>query len=201
MRGREGTQDVTHVNGFGVLSLQAESFWNIAASLWGYYYGELARLGSTAIAASQLTGYPAGVWTIHGSPVNHNFPCVSMMDWRRNGSDTARTWSLQMTIDVLGNDEKKMFAAEVSAPAAPASPWPLKSTVYSIGFERADGKRVVLLSNTNSSATTATLRGASGATIHTVDASAGVGTTPYRTAKLASDVIELAPSAFSLVEL
>ena len=24
-----------------------KAYWNIAASLWGYYYGELARLGST----------------------------------------------------------------------------------------------------------------------------------------------------------
>jgi hypothetical protein len=75
-------------------------YWNVAASLWGYYYGELARLGTTAIAASQLTGYPAATWAgvvmPGGKTVNNNFPCVSMMDWRGNGSDTARTWALQM---------------------------------------------------------------------------------------------------------
>ena len=66
-----------------------KSYWNVAASLWGYYYGELARLGSTAIAASQLTGYPADTWEgivmPGGRPVDNNFPCVSMMDWRGNG--------------------------------------------------------------------------------------------------------------------
>jgi hypothetical protein len=39
-----------------------KSYWNVAASLWGYYYGELARLGTAAIAASQLTGYPPNTW-------------------------------------------------------------------------------------------------------------------------------------------
>ena len=39
-----------------------KAYWNIAASLWGYYYGELARLGTSAIAASQLTGYPPATW-------------------------------------------------------------------------------------------------------------------------------------------
>ena len=34
-----------------------KDYWNIAAALWGFYYGELARLGTSAIAASQLTGY------------------------------------------------------------------------------------------------------------------------------------------------
>jgi hypothetical protein len=66
-----------------------KSYWNVAASLWGYYYGELARLGSTAIAASQLTGYPPNTWKgivmPDGRPVDNNFPCVSMMDWRGNG--------------------------------------------------------------------------------------------------------------------
>ena len=68
-----------------------KSYWNVAASLWGYYYGELARLGSTAIAASQLTGYPPNTWKgivmPDGRPVDNNFPCVSMMDWRGNGLD------------------------------------------------------------------------------------------------------------------
>ena len=184
-----------------------KQYWNIAASLWGFYYGELARLGSTAIAASQLIGYPAGAWSIHGQPVQRNFPCVSLMDWRGNGSDTARTWALQMTIDVLGNGKKKVFpvmggggghahpvtghgltAAGGSAPTdrhgsdhSPAQPgasllppWPLASTVYSIGFELLDtGKRVVLVSNTNISAASITVHGAAGSTMHTVDASAG----------------------------
>lgn len=114
-----------------------------------YYYGELARLGSEAIAASQLTGYPKATWTIHGAPVNNNFPCVLMMDWRGNGSDTARTWALQMTIDVLGNDEKRVFPTARPTPATldgdgSLAAWPLPSTVYSIGFVLTTGKKVIL---------------------------------------------------------
>jgi len=113
-----------------------------------------------------------------------------------------------MTIDVLGNDNKAVFAADVTTAAPPASAasaapaaWPLPSTVYSIGFQLAGGKRVVLLSNTNNTAAAATVEGAKGATIHTVDASAGFGAVPYRTAKLAGDQVQLAASAFSLIEL
>jgi len=57
-----------------------------------------------------------------------------MMDWRGNGSDTARTWALQMTIDILGNEEKKVFPSNVSSSSSSSS-WPLPSVVYSIGFE------------------------------------------------------------------
>ena len=63
------------------------------------------------------------------------------------------------------------------------------------------GQRVILLSNTNSSATTAIVAGASGATIHTVDEAAGYAEVPYSSKKLSSDEVELAASAFSLIEL
>eukprot|EP01052_Picozoa_sp_SAG31_P027034 SAG31_NODE_2497_length_5598_cov_3.904710_4_plen_248_part_00 len=199
-------------------------YWNIAASLWGFYYGELARLGSTAIAASQLTGYPAGTWTIHGAPVANNFPCVSMMDWRGNGSDTARTWALQMTIDILGNDEKTVYPAKVSGGSSAsaggtAEAWPLPSTVYSIGFELGthrgthavaatktphlgdSGKRVILLANTNTTSATVTVQGAAHGTVHTVDLEAGYGSVPYSTRTLESEEVTLGPSAFVLIEL
>jgi len=135
-----------------------------------------------------------------GKPVNNNFPCVSMMDWRGNGSDTARTWALQMTIDILGSDEKKVFSANVSARSGGVG-WPLASVVYSIGFELASGQRVILLSNTNSSATTATVLGASGGTVHTVDESAGYGEVSYSSHTLTADRIELTASSFVLIEL
>ena len=72
-----------------------------------------------------------------------------MMDWRGNGSDTARTWALQMTIDIMGNEPKRVVPTTVSGGA---TGWPLPSTVYSIGFELASGQQVVLISNTNASA-------------------------------------------------
>ena len=202
-----------------------KAYWNIAASLWGFYYGELARLGTSAIAASQLTGYPPATWkgivmpdgasllyssdacanksrelklSCAGKPVNNNFPCVSMMDWRGNGSDTARTWALQMTIDIMGNEPKRVVPTTVSGGA---TGWPLPSTVYSIGFELASGQQVVLISNTNASAASVSVAGAAGATSHTVDASAGYAEVPYKTATLGGEKLELAPSAFVLLEL
>jgi len=182
----------------------SRSFWNVAASLWGYYYGELSRLGSVSIAASQITGYPAGYWNIHGKPVNLNYPCVSMMDWRDKGSDTARSWALQMTIDVLGNADKRIFSANISSSQRPSSSshdWPLPSTVYGLGFELFGGERVILLSNTNSSAENVLVVGASGGTIHVVDSKAGFGDVPYSTQRLADDLVLLGPSAVALIRL
>ena len=130
-----------------------------------------------------------------------------MMDWRGDGADTARTWALQMTIDVLGNDKKEVFASNVTGSDATTvsssnEAWPLPSVVYSIGFKLlASGKKVVLLSNTNGTATAVSVHGASGGTIHTVDENAGHGTVAYSSVKLTSDVVKLAPSAFSLIEL
>ena len=63
------------------------------------------------------------------------------------------------------------------------------------------GQRIILLSNTNSSARTVIVAGASGATIHTVDEAAGYAEVPYSSKKLNSDEVELAASAFSLIEL
>jgi hypothetical protein len=63
----------------------------------------------------------AGIVMPGGKPVANNFPCVSMMDWRGNGSDTARTWALQMTIDILGNEEKKVFPSNVSSSSSSSS--------------------------------------------------------------------------------
>ena len=172
-----------------------------------------------------------------GKPVANNFPCVSMMDWRGNGSDTARTWALQMTIDILGNEEKKVFPSNVSSSSSSSS-WPLPSVVYSIGFELTSsvlkrlfcvilyskylfaktgsgqtweqlrqnrrfvqGKRVILVSNTNSSATSVSVPGATGAKAHTVDEHAGYGETPYSTKVLTGEELQLAPSAYVLLEL
>eukprot|EP00929_Paragymnodinium_shiwhaense_P034939 TRINITY_DN18959_c0_g1_i1.p1 TRINITY_DN18959_c0_g1~~TRINITY_DN18959_c0_g1_i1.p1 ORF type:complete len:495 (+),score=39.92 TRINITY_DN18959_c0_g1_i1:86-1570(+) len=180
----------------------SKAFWNIAASLWAYYYGELSRLGTTNIAASQITGYPAGYWKIRGEPVWRNFPCVSMMDWRGHGADTARSWALQMTIDVLGNYPKKVFVANVSTAVRRFhGDVPLLGPVYSIGFELSTGKRVVLLSNTNSSLVKVTVHGAASGRINVVDESAGYADVPYAGYSLETDELFLRGSAFALIQL
>jgi hypothetical protein len=63
------------------------------------------------------------------------------------------------------------------------------------------GKRVILVSNTNSSATSVSVPGATGAKAHTVDEHAGYGETPYSTKVLTGEELQLAPSAYVLLEL
>ena len=66
---------------------------------------------------------------------------------------------------------------------------------------------MLLLSNTNSSATTATLAAGTslrGATVHTVDESAGYAEVPYSSKTLGHEdghEVNLSPSAFVLIEL
>ena len=136
-----------------------------------------------------------------GKPLNNNFPCVSMMDWRGNGSDTARTWALQMTIDIMGNGEKKVYPVNATEPSTTPAIWSLPGVVYSIGFELSSGQRVVLITNTNSSAASVSVPGATGGKAHTVDASAGYEEVPYSTKTLGREQLQLAPSAFVLIEL
>lgn len=181
---------------------EGEAWWRLQASLYAYLYGELARQGAYAVAASQIIGYPEGAIDIRGHKARVNFPCVSMVDWR-DGSATARVWALRMFIDVLGNGPKTVFAVDAAGERAPRPRWPLPSVVYALGFELAEKPaaegRVVLLANTNSSAASARLAGASGATMHVVDAAAGHGDVPYRSEVLASESVALAPLAVALV--
>ena len=113
----------------------------------------------------------------------------------------ACTWALQMTIDIMGNGEKKVYPVNVTEPSTTPASWPLPSVVYSIGFELSSGQRVVLITNTNSSAASVSVLGATGGKAHTVDAPAGYEEVPYSTKTLGREQLQLAPSAFVLIEL
>ena len=198
------------VNELGVIGKQAycpvetlfttsKRFWNLKAALYGFYYGEIAAMGAVAIAASQLTGYPAGAYEIRGHALLRNFPCVSLLNWK-DGTGTAHFWALQMFIDVLGNGPKAVVSANATVPQLPAGMWPLPSVIYAAGFT-VNGTRIVLFSNTNTSSTFATVPGAAGGTLHTVDENAGHDAIPYRTERLDSDTVNLLPFAVSLLEM
>jgi len=73
--------------------------------------------------------------------------------------------------------------------------------VYAAAFVKLDGKRVVLLANTNSSTQTVAVEGASGAVIHVVDSEHGYGDRPYSNDTLGSETIQLRPLAVALVEM
>jgi hypothetical protein len=97
------------------------------------------------------------------------------------------------------NDPTKENVSCSSAP--PPSWWPTPTVVYAAGFVKLDGKRVVLLSNTNSSSQTVALEGASGGVIHVVDLEHGHGDRPYRNESLESETIQLGPLAVALIEM
>lgn len=177
----------------------SKRFWNMKAALYGYYYGEFAGMGAVGIAASQFTGYPAGAYTIRGHSLLRNFPCVGLLNWN-DGSGTAHFWTVQMFIDVLGNGPKAVVPVNTTSPRLPPHRWPLPAVIYSAAF-KVDGRRVVLLSNTNASSTFVNVRGAARGVIHTVDENAGHGAVPYRTQRLDNDTVDLLPFAVALLEM
>ncbi|MGC8548841.1 MAG: GH39 family glycosyl hydrolase [Acidobacteriaceae bacterium] len=61
-------------------------YWNAAASLYGYLFVQLSRMGVDVIGESQLVGYPS------------QYPSVSMIDYT-NGKPNARYWVLKMLVD------------------------------------------------------------------------------------------------------
>eukprot|EP00747_Dinoflagellata_sp_TGD_P115601 gnl/TRDRNA2_/TRDRNA2_172196_c0_seq16.p1 gnl/TRDRNA2_/TRDRNA2_172196_c0~~gnl/TRDRNA2_/TRDRNA2_172196_c0_seq16.p1 ORF type:complete len:589 (+),score=46.55 gnl/TRDRNA2_/TRDRNA2_172196_c0_seq16:73-1839(+) len=111
-------------------------FWNLKAAIWAYYYGELVRVGVSAVASSQITGYPANTWTIRGFVPHDNYPCVSMLDWH-DGSGTAVYWAVKMFADILGAGNKSVFATNTSTVKCEA-PFPFISTSGDICFNNAD---------------------------------------------------------------
>ena len=156
-------------------------------------------MGAVGIAASQFTGYPAGAYTIRGHSLLRNYPCVSLLNWN-DGSGTAHFWALQMFIDVLGNGLKTVVPVNVTSPQLPPRIWPLPAVVYAAGF-MVDERRIVLLSNTNASSAFASVPGAAGGVIHTVDENAGHGAVPYRTQRLDNDTVGLLAFSVALLEM
>ena len=105
-------------------------------------------------------------------------------------------------IDVLGSDLKRVVAVNINASTPTPRWWPTPSVVYAAAFVRSDGRRIVLLANTNSSAQIVDLEGAANAHVHVVDVESGHGDVPYRNGTLdAGGRIELGPLAVALVEM
>jgi hypothetical protein len=68
------------------------AYWNLSATLYGYLYLELSKLGIDSVGESQLVGYPS------------QFPSVSMVDWT-NGKPNARFTVLQLLKNNFGPGE------------------------------------------------------------------------------------------------
>lgn len=172
-------------------------FFNLGASMFAYVYGELAAVGADMVAASQTLAFNGTA--LHPAPF---YPCLTLIDWVPPYGGNARFWGLKMMIDVLGNELKTVVAVNATTGSAPLPPWwPTSTVVYAAGFVRLDGKHIVLLANTNSSAQTIALQGARGGIIHAVDSEHGYGERPYSNETLESETIQLKPLAVALVEM
>ena len=188
--------------GAAKLFVDERLFFNMGASLFAYSYGELAKLGADMVAASQTLSFnqtPGLV--VGGTPLHSFYPCLTLIDWVPPYGGNARFWGLKLMIDVLGSDMKTVVAIHVSSSKPPPQWWPTPSIVYGAAFERSDGRRVVLLANTNSSSQTIELEGATGGKIHVVDLEHGYGDVPYSNASLDTERILLGPLAVALVEM
>lgn len=167
--------------------------------MFAYVYGELAVVGADMVAASQTLAFNGT--TLHPAPF---YPCLTLIDWVAPYGGNARFWGLKVMIDVLGDELKTVVAVNASmASTASAKPpwWPTPTVVYAAGFIKLDGKRVVLLVNTNSSAHSIVLEGAHGGVIHVVDSEYGYGDRPYSNETLESETVQLGPLAVALVEM
>ena len=174
-------------------------FFNLGAAMFAYVYGELAAVGADMVAASQTLAFNGT--TLHPAPF---YPCLTLIDWVAPYGGNARFWGLKVMIDVLGDELKTVVAVNASmASTASAKPpwWPTPTVVYAAGFIKLDGKRVVLLVNTNSSAHSIVLEGAHGGVIHVVDSEYGYGDRPYSNETLESETVQLGPLAVALVEM
>jgi hypothetical protein len=151
-------------------------YWNAAASLYGYLFVELSKLGVDVIGESQLVGYPS------------QFPSVSMMDYN-NGKPNARYWVLKMIKDNFHPGDKLVANGE----GKPSE----SSDVLVQGFITPQGKKVLLVNKTNSEKTLTLGSDLQDASSLTVDETTGDDAPRAATAE--GNELKLAPFAVSIL--
>ena len=155
------------------------SYWNLAAALYAYLFGELTQIGIDVAGESQLVGFPT------------QFPSVSMVDWN-NGGPNARFWVLKLLHDNFAAGDKLV---EIENPGSSQT----NHYVYSLAFSTHNGKQRVLLVNKRDRAFDVTVTGASGGQMEYVDQSTSFQ--PPATLKLSSDHCKLAGYSVGVVTL
>ncbi len=141
-----------------------DSYWNLSAALYGYVYGNLARLGVDEVGESALAQLPGF------------FPSVSMVDWK-TGQPNARYWVLKLIHDHLGPGDK-LVEANASTPG-----------VYAQAFIGKDGRRKILLVNKRERQFQVSIQGISGGQEEFVDETTGFN--PPETVHLTSNTLTL----------
>ena len=183
--------------------------FNVHAVHFAFAFGELAKLGVSSMAMSQLTGYDAGLFndTTYNPTDFPNFPCISMLS-PFTGGGTARFHLLRALVAALGDGEKQVVEADVSGGAAmgPCAGAQLGGpSLFAHAFAvQATGARVLVLGNWCSEASVVAALGplGSGASVTMVNATAGTDTAPPAVFVAAGDGnVELGPLAVAVVVL
>lgn len=157
-----------------------DAYWNLAAAMYAYLFGQLTELGIDVAGESQLVGFPT------------QFPSVSMVDWN-NGKPNARFWVLKLLHDNFGPGDREVEVATAST-ASPNSPY-----LYSLAFVTRDGKKRVLLVNKRDRTFDVSVAGSAGGQVEYVDQTTGFS--PPAIATLRTDVIKLTGFSVAVVAL
>ncbi|HEY1809973.1 MAG TPA: glycosyl hydrolase family 39 [Acidobacteriaceae bacterium] len=152
-------------------------YWNAAAALYAYLFSELSRMGVDVIGESQLVGYPS------------QFPSVSMVDYN-NGKPNARCWVLKLIIDNFHPGDR-LVTTLPSSNENEAHP-------YIQGFLTPQGRKILLVNQSNHEETATVPEDFSNAEYATVDEA--TGDNPPRTGTLQGGEITLAPFAVTVLK-
>ena len=188
IRQRLSPQTATAINELGVIHHQDRgqgkpgyvfkpfpaSYWNLCAPQFAFLYGELANLGIEMVGESALMQMPGF------------YPSVLMMDWE-TGRPNARYWALKLLRENFGPGDKLVMTSS----ALPR--------VYAQAFLARDGKRKLLLVNTQNKPAEVRIVGAAGGRQEAVDQTTGFN--PPASARLDSDKLELKGLAVQVITL
>ncbi|HKU25312.1 MAG TPA: hypothetical protein VJQ54_07555 [Candidatus Sulfotelmatobacter sp.] len=157
-----------------------DAYWNLAAAMYAYLFGQLTELGIDVAGESQLVGFPT------------QFPSVSMVDWN-NGKPNARFWVLKLLHDNFGPGDREVEVAPAST-SSPNNPY-----LYSLAFFTRDGKKRVLLVNKRDRTFDVSVARSAGGQVQYVDQTTGFS--PPAIATLRTDVIKLTGFSVAVVAL
>ena len=188
IRQRLSPQTATAINELGVIHHQdggqgkpgyvfkpfPASYWNLCAAQFAFLYGELANLGIEMVGESALMQTP------------DFYPSVTMMDWE-TGRPNARYWALKLLRENFGPGDKLVLTSSGL------------SGVYAQAFLARDGKRKLLLVNTQNKPAEVSIAGAAGGRQEAVDQTTGFN--PPASARLDSDKLELKGLAVQVITL
>ena len=164
------------------------TWWSACNAAWTYLFAHCQQRGIDVIGHSQLVGYPALPDVLGG--LDPQYPSVALLNWT-SGAGTQNYHGLDLAIRYLAAGN------EIVSSQATAT-----TDVYSQAYVDRRGSsdvHKVLLVNKRSTVQQATVTGASGGEMLTVDDDSGER--PARREKLSSDTITLAPFAVSLIHM